>query len=171
MSSSNCCFLTCIQISQEADQVVWYSHLFQNFPPFIVIHTVKGFGIVNKIKMKACPYDMWRSHWQRTLELLPGNSHGWRSLVGCSLWGHWELDMTEWLPFHFKLSCIGEGNGHPLQCSCLENPRDGGACWAAVFGVAQSRTWLKWLSSRLSSSNLPLWYVGVLFTPNDIYIN
>src|SRR5574337_217847 len=47
MSSSNCCFLTCIQISQEADQVVWYSHLFQNFPQFIVIHTVKGFAIVN----------------------------------------------------------------------------------------------------------------------------
>ena len=48
MSSSNCCFLTCTQISQEADQVVWYSHLFQNFPQFIVIHTVKGFGVVNK---------------------------------------------------------------------------------------------------------------------------
>ena len=48
MSSSNCCFLTCIQVSQEAGQVVWYSHLFQNFPQFIVIHTVKGFGIVNK---------------------------------------------------------------------------------------------------------------------------
>ena len=48
MSSSNCCFLTCVQISQEADQVVWYSHLFQNFPQFIVIHTAKGFGIVNK---------------------------------------------------------------------------------------------------------------------------
>ena len=51
MSSSNCCFLTCIQISQEADQVVWYSHLFQNFPQFIVIHTVKGFGIVNKAEV------------------------------------------------------------------------------------------------------------------------
>jgi len=51
MSSSNCCFLTCIQVSQEADQVVWYSHLFQNFPQFIVIHTVKGFGIVNKAEI------------------------------------------------------------------------------------------------------------------------
>ena len=51
MSSSNCCFLTCIQISQEAGQVVWYSHLFQNFPQFIVIHTVKGFGIVNKAEI------------------------------------------------------------------------------------------------------------------------
>ena len=51
MSSSNCCFLTCIQVSQEAGKVVWYSHLFQNFPPFIVIHTVKGFGIVNKAEI------------------------------------------------------------------------------------------------------------------------
>ena len=51
MSSSSCCFLTCIQVSQEADQVVWYSHLFQNFPQFIVIHTVKGFGIVNKAEI------------------------------------------------------------------------------------------------------------------------
>ena len=51
MSSSDCCFLTCIQISQEAGQVVWYSHLFQNFPQFIVIHTVKGFGIVNKAEI------------------------------------------------------------------------------------------------------------------------
>ena len=49
--------------------------------------------------------------------------------------------------FHFSLSCIGEWNGNPLQCSCLENPRDGGACWAAIYGVAQSRTRLKWLSS------------------------
>ena len=51
MYSSNCCFLTCIQISQESGQVVWYSHLFQNFPQFIVIHTVKGFGIVNKAQI------------------------------------------------------------------------------------------------------------------------
>ena len=63
--------------------------------------------------------------------------HGWRSLVGCSSWGH-ELDMTEQLHFHFSLSCTGEGNGNPLQCSCLENPRDGRVWWAAVYGVAQS---------------------------------
>ena len=60
--------------------------------------------------------------------------------------------MTERLHFHFSLSCIGEGNGNPLQCSCLENPRDGGAWWAAVYGVAQSQTRLKWLSSSSSSS-------------------
>ena len=79
--------------------------------------------------------------------LLPRKSHGWRSLEGCSPWGRWRSDTTEWLHFHFLLLCIGEGNGNPLQCSCLENPRDGGAWWAAVYGVAQSRTRLKWLSS------------------------
>ena len=75
--------------------------------------------------------------------LLPGKSHGWRSLVGRGPWGHWESDTTELLAFHFSLSCIGEGNGNPLHCSCLEDPRDGGAWWAAVYGVAQSRTRLK----------------------------
>ena len=83
--------------------------------------------------------------------LLPGKSRGWKSLEGCSPWGHWGLDTTERLHFHFSLSCVGEGNGNPLQCSCLENPRDGGAWWAAVYGVTQSRTRLKRLSS--SSNN------------------
>ena len=70
--------------------------------------------------------------------------------VGCSPWGLEELDTTEGLPFHFSLSFIGEGNGNPLQCSCLENPRDGGAWWAAVYGVTQSRTRLKQLTSSSS---------------------
>ena len=96
-----------------------------------------------------------------TSALLPGKSHGQRSLVGCSPWGRKESETTERLHFHFSLSCIGERNGNPLQCSCLENPRDGGAWWAAVYGVAQSRTWLKRLSSGSSSRtqcilNVPL---------------
>ena len=91
------------------------------------------------------------SSWHPTPVLLPGKSHGQRSLVGCSPWGREELDTTEQLHFHFSLSCIGEGNGNPLQCSCLESPRDGGAWWAAVCGVAQSRTRLKLLSSSSSS--------------------
>ena len=66
--------------------------------------------------------------------------------------GSLESDTTEQLHFHFSLSCIGERNGNPLQCSCLENPRDGRAWWAAVYGVAQSRTQLKRLSSSSSSS-------------------
>ena len=72
--------------------------------------------------------------------LLPGKSHGQRNLVGCSPWGREESDTTKQLHFHSSLSCIGEGNGNPLQCSCLENPRDGRAWWAALYGVAQSRT-------------------------------
>ena len=93
----------------------------------------------------------WRRKWQPTPVLLPGESHGWRSLVGYSPWGCKEWDTTEQLHFHFSLSCTGEGNGNPLQCSCLENPRDGGAWWAAFYGVAQSQTRLKRLSSRSSS--------------------
>ena len=89
MSSSNYCFMICIQISQEADQVVWYSHLFKIFPQFVVIHTAKSFGIVNKA----------------------------------------EIDVF-----------LREGNGTPLQYSCLENPMDGGAWKAAVHGVAEGRT-------------------------------
>ena len=133
MSSSNSSFLTCIQVTQEADQVVWYSHLFQNFPQFIVIHRVKSFGIVNKAEIHVFlelssffndPVDignlisgssafsktslnirkftvhillkpglenfehyftsMWRRQWHPTPVLLPGKSHGRRSLVGCS---------------------------------------------------------------------------------------
>ena len=89
----------------------------------------------------------WRRQWHPTPVLLPGKSHGQRSLVGCRPWGREESDTTERLHFHFYLSCIGEGNGNPLQCSCLENPRDGGAWWAAVCGVAQSQTRLKRLST------------------------
>ena len=96
-----------------------------------------------------CP---WR-WWHPTPVLLPDKSHGRRSLVGCSPWGCEESDTTERLPFHFSLSCIGEGNGNPLQCSCLENPRDGEAWWAAIYGVARIRTQLKRLSSSNSSSS------------------
>ena len=95
-----------------------------------------------------------RRQWHPTPVLLPGKSHGQRSLVGCSPWDRYESDTTERLHFHFSLSCIGGGNGNPLQCSCLENPRDGGAWWAALYGVAQSRTRLKQLSSSSSSALL-----------------
>ena len=86
-----------------------------------------------------------------TPALSPGKSHGRRSLEGCSPWGRWGSGTTERLHFPFSLSCIGEGNGNPLQCSCLENPRDGGGWWTALYGVAQSQTWLKWLSSSSRS--------------------
>ena len=93
-----------------------------------------------------------RRQWPPTPVLLPGKSHGWRSLVGCSPWGPEKSDTTERLHFHFSPSGIGEGNGNPLQCSFLENPRNRGAWWATVSGVAQSRTRLKRFSSSSSSS-------------------
>ena len=96
-------------------------------------------------------HEQWRNQWHPTPVFLPGKSHGWKSLEGCSPWGHWGLDMTEQLHFHFSLTCIGDGNSNLLQCSSLENPRDGGAWWAAVYEVTQSWTQLK----RLSSSNYP----------------
>ena len=104
------------------------------------------FGLISSV--------VQRRQWHPAPVLLPGNSHGRRSLVGCSPWGSEESYTTERLHFHFSLSCIGEGNGNPLQCCCLENPRDGGAWWAAILGVTQSRTRLKGLSS---SSSVVLW--------------
>ena len=87
-------------------------------------------------KCRECGFEPWsgRRQWHPTPVLLPGKSHGRRSLVGCSPWGHEESDTTEQLHFRFSLSCIGEGNGNPLQCSCLENPRDGGAWWLPSMG-------------------------------------
>ena len=113
----------------------------------------KGLVRPNALPFIASSRLLRRRQWHSTLVLLPGKSHGRRSLVGCSPWGCEESDTTEWLHFHFSLSCIGEGNGNPLQCSCLENPRDGGAWWAAVYGVAQSWKQLQWLSSSSSSSS------------------
>ena len=101
--------------------------------------------------------------------LLPGQSHRWRSLVGYSPWRCEVSDTTEWLQFHFSLSYIGEGNGNPLQYSCLnpfqysclENPRDRGTWWATAYGVAQSRTRLKRL--RSSSSRPQAVYIQLLY--------
>ena len=93
-----------------------------------------------------------RRQWPPTPVLSPGKPHGRRSLVGCSPWSLYESDMTERLHFHFSLSCLGKRNGNPLQCSCLENPRDRGAWWAAFYGVAQSWTRLKRLGGSSSRS-------------------
>ena len=90
--------------------------------------------------------------------------------MGCSPWGRYESDTTERLHFHFSLSYIGEGNGNPLQCSCLENPRDSWAWWAAVYGVAQSQTRLKRLSS--SSSSMHIFLFGSLYClPMSIFLS
>ena len=121
------------------------------FPDLIYLTSRSLFASLN-----FCSGFLRRRQWHPTPVLLPGKSHGWRSLEGCSPWGRWRSDMIERLHFHFSLSCIGEGNGNPLQCSFLENPRDGGACWAAVNGVAQSRTRLMWLSSSKVASWCPI---------------
>ena len=113
----------------------------------------KGMRFHSTSRIIVCSTLIRRRQWHPTPVLLPGKSHGRRSLEGCSPWGRWGLDTTERIHFHFSLSCIGEGNDNPLQCSCLENPRDGGAWWAAVYGVAQSRTRLKWLSSSSHFNN------------------
>ena len=136
-----------LNIKQITNKNLLYST--EKYTQYIVI-TYK-----EKKSKKVCiyVYSLYgRRRWHPTPVLLPGKSHGWRSLVGCSPWGRKELDTTERLHFHFSRSCIGEGNGNPLQCSCLENPRDRGAWWAAVYGVTQTRTRLKWLS--ISSSIL-----------------
>ena len=144
------------------EQTNTYMYIHRQTYQHILIHTLFNLVGVKGIKMWVYAlrtgitfmlfYEKsWRRQWHPTPVLLPGKSHGWRSLVGCSPWGREELDTTERLHFHFSLSCIGEGNGNPLQSSCLENPRDRGAWWAAVSGVAQSRTRLKWLSSSSSS--------------------
>ena len=115
-----------------------------SFSVMITIKTKTKYQNIKNLHSDLC----WRRQWHPTPVLLPGKSHGRRSLVGCSPWGREESDTTERLDFYFSLSCTGEGNGNPLQCSCLENPRDGGDWWAAVYGVAQSRTRLKRLGSR-----------------------
>ena len=117
-----------------------------------------------------------RRQWHPTPVPLPRKSHGWRSLKGCSPWGRWGLYTTERLPFHFSLSCIGEGNGNPLQCSCLENPRDREACWASVYGVVLSRTRLKWLSNSNSSKSIQIslssWFsLGRLSVSRNLFIS
>ena len=111
------------------------------------MHPLKNWSEIHITKLAITSWPIWwdlvyswRRQWQLTPILLPGKSHGQRSPLGCSPWGCFESDTTERLHFHFSLSCIGEGNGNPLQCSCLENPRDGGAWWAAVSGAAQSDT-------------------------------
>ena len=116
----------------------------------------------------------WRRTWQPTLVLLPGKSHRQRGLVGYSPWGREELDTTEQPHFHLSLSCIGAGNGNPLQYSCLENPRDRGTWWAAVYGVTQSRTQVKQLSSssifhQFWHKSLSNWYQKSNESLNTLY--
>ena len=136
-------------------QIVYVNYTFFLLFPHLYIlfqsNTHKYIQYYNKWLRKKrliCKYLFQRRQWHPTSVLLPGKSHGLRSLEGCSPWGCWRSDMTERL--HFSLKCIGEENENPFQCSCLENLRDRGAWWAAIYGVTQSWTWLKLLSSSIS---------------------
>ena len=129
----------------------------------------------NSIKKFLCSFSLesfllihWRGKWQPTPVLLPGKSSGRRGLVGYSPRGCEESDTTEQLHFHFSLLCIGEGNGNPLQYSCLENPRDRGSWWAATYGIAQSQTQLKQLSSSSSLDRKS--FNGILWTKWNIRV-
>ena len=155
MFSSNCCSLTCIQISQEAGPVVWYAHLFQNFPQFIVIHTVKGFGIVNKAEIDvflelSCFFDdpadvgyliSGSSAFSKTSlniwKFVSRIAEAWLGEFWALLWylvfpggsdgkaSAYSVGDSGLIPGLGRSS--GEGNGNRLQYSCLENPMDGGA--------------------------------------------
>ena len=113
---------------KTASPFLW-RYLWEDFPQ--TEEKFYGWTISNSLKTSnSCcvfKHQYQRRQWHPTPVLLPGQSHGRRSLVGCSPWGLEESNTSEWLHFHFSLWCIGEGNGNPLQCSCLENPRDGGA--------------------------------------------
>ena len=138
------------------EQAVHYSKILNIFLEILQSELVLKHWWTTHSEVWAWGQELWGHldliSWHPIPVLLPGKSHGRRSLLGCSPWGGKESDTTERLHFHFSLSCIGEGNGNPIQCSCLENPRDGGPWWAAVYGVAQSQTLLKWLNSSSSSS-------------------
>ena len=122
MFKSKLCILLVVHTSFLFSNHISRNNLFAHLLKFIGLKNFKAHEDRNDVDYTVC----WRRQWHPTPVLLPGKSHGRRSLVGCRPWGREESDTTERLHFHFSLSCIGEGNGNPLQCSCLENPRDGG---------------------------------------------
>ena len=125
MSSSNCCFLTCIQISQEAGQVVWYSHLFQNFPQFVVIQTVKVFGIVNKAEIDVFLELSCFFNGPADVGNLISDSSDF-SKTSLNIW-KFTVHVGDLGSIPGSGRSAGEGNGSLLQYSCLENPMEGGA--------------------------------------------
>ena len=112
--------------------IVQLSHPYMTTGKTIALTRRTSVGKVMSWLLILSRFVIGRRQWQPTPVLLPGKSHGWRNTVGWSPWGHEESDKTERLHIHFSLSCTGEGNGNAVQSSCMENPRDGGAWWAAV---------------------------------------
>ena len=142
MSSSHCCFLTCIQVSQEAGQGVWYSHLFKNFSQFVVTHTVKGFGVVNKTENCYCldrKLCWFLPNTQNLMQVIDSGFPG-GSEVKASAWNAGDLGSISG-----SGRSPGEGNGTPLQYSCLENPMDRGAWWLQSIG--SQRVGHDWVTS------------------------
>ena len=145
MSSSNCCFLTCIQISKEADQVVWYSHLFQNCPQFIVIHTVKGFGISaylaivvlaiypKQLKMyvhtKSCTHDVYRNFIYNCQHLEATKMSFSNQINKCYI-----QTMQYYSAFKGIELSIHEKTWRKVLWICLENPREGKPGWLPSMG-------------------------------------
>ena len=142
---------------QAVDHWLWsHGHVSENARACLITSLTFGrwpepVWTANKLQALSGALHWWycrRRQWHPTPVLLPGKSHGWRRLVGCSPWGRTESDMTERLHFHFSLSCIGEGNGNPLQCSCLENPSDGepgGLPSMGLHGVGHD--WSNWAAT------------------------
>ena len=112
-----------------------------------------------------------RRRWHPTPVLLSGKSHGWRSLVGCSPWGRQESDTTERLHFHFPLPCTGEGNGNPLQCSCLRIPGTGshrvGHDWSDLAAAAAAAAAAAMLGRTEEHRGLNAGLVSAIYTPGQ----
>ena len=141
MSSSNYCFLTCIQVSQEADQVVWYSHLFRNFPQFIVIHTVKGFGIVNKAEI-----DVFLN-----LSCFFSDPSDVDNLIsGSSAFSKTSLNIWKFL-VHVLLKLAAAAAKSLQSCLTLCDPIDGSPPGSPVPGILQART-LEWVAISFSNT-------------------
>ena len=141
MSSSNCCFLTCIKVSQEAGQVVWYSHLFQNFPQFIVIHTVKGFGTVNKAELDvflelSCFFDDPAD----VGNLITGSSAF--SKTSLYIW---------YFTVHVLLKPAAASAKLFQSCPTLGDPRDGSPPGSPIPGILQART-LEWVAISFANA-------------------
>ena len=159
MSSSNCCFLTCIQVSQEAGQAVWYSHLFQNFPQFIVIHTVKGFGTVNKAEIDVfLELSCFFKDPVNVGNLISGSSAFYKTSLNI-----WKFTVHILLKPNPPTNAVDltsiPGSGRPLEAGIVTHssilawrvPMDRRAWWATVHRVTNSRTLLKWLSTHSHS--------------------
>ena len=129
--------------------------------------SMKGFAIVPSWQFHNTIYSKrwWRKKWQPTPVFLPRESCGQRSWWAAVHRVAWSRTRLKRLSMH---ACIGEGNGNPLQCSCLENPRDGGAWWAAICGVTQSQTQLKWLNSSSSKRWRNAWFFIYQYSESDI---